>query len=367
MAPVLSQEAETDLFKNEKRNERYNAGIPIFSPAILPAYSPEMGFILTGGCLISFKTKRNNDYLRHSIFSILVNTDLKEGTEANVFLNSYWFDNRLLFNLDAGFIKRTDHFWGIGFERAEEIEQGDNTTRYYIKKNKISPSIIIKTVDYLYAGIKADFNTTNASELSDLMLEDVDILRDTSDLKTSGIGIHIYYDSRNVRTNTTKGFLVSFEGMMYNKFLAGKYKYQLLGIDYRHFLPLFRKGSTIAWQFNSTLGFGDMPWNELQKIGSPYELRGFFYGQYRDKSSAVLQLEYRHTFSGRNKDGLSRHGFVFWIGSGTVFPKIAKINNALFNTGIGYRFEIQPNNNLRIDLGFGTKNTGVYVNYSESF
>jgi outer membrane protein assembly factor BamA len=175
------------------------------------------------------------------------------------------------------------------------------------------------------------------------------------------------YDARDIRTNPTKGFFINIEAIYYDNFLSGNYKYQLFGIDYRQYLPLFRKGSIVAWQLNSTLGFGNMPWCDLQKIGTPNDLRGFFKGQYRDKSTAVLQLEYRHTFSGNNKDGLSRHGFVFWIGCGTVFEEITKIDNALFNTGLGYRFEIQPDNNLRIDLGFGTKNTGIYINYSESF
>ena len=102
-------------------------------------------------------------------------------------------------------------------------------------------------------------------------------------------------------------------------------------------------------------------------LGTPDDLRGVFYGQYRDKSAAVLQMEYRHTFSGNRSDGLSRHGFVFWIGSGTVFPEFSGLDKVLFNTGIGYRYEIQPNNNLRVDLGFGTENIGIFVNYAESF
>jgi hypothetical protein len=367
VSPALSQETETTLFKNERRNERYNAGTPILSAVILPAYTPEMGFILTGGCLVSFKTKKNNDYLRHSIFSFFVNTNLKDGFETYFGLNSYWLDDRLLFNLDANLKNRTDHYWGIGFNNAENIEQGDNTTRFKNNCQKLTPSILIKIVNHFYVGMKADFNVSQASELSDLMLEDINILKDSNEIRTSGLGLIFSYDSRDIQTNTTKGFLINLDGIIYDKFLSGKYRYQQVGIDYRHFIPVIREGSILAWQLNGRLGFADIPWCELQKLGSSNELRGFFYGQYRDKSSAVLQLEYRHTFAENNHNRLSRHGFVFWIGSGTVFPEISKINKLLFNTGLGYRFEIQPHNNLRIDFGFGTESFGIYVNFNESF
>jgi hypothetical protein len=35
--------------------------------------------------------------------------------------------------------------------------------------------------------------------------------------------------------------------------------------------------------------------------------------------------------------------------------------------GLGYRFEVQPRMNLRIDFGFGPDAFGVYFDFTEAF
>jgi hypothetical protein len=80
-----------------------------------------------------------------------------------------------------------------------------------------------------------------------------------------------------------------------------------------------------------------------------------------------LLVEYRHTFFTRSSNEPSRHGIVFWIGGGTVYSAPQEIKKIVPNTGIGYRYELQPRMNLRIDLGFGTESMGVYLGFNEAF
>jgi hypothetical protein len=63
----------------------------------------------------------------------------------------------------------------------------------------------------------------------------------------------------------------------------------------------------------------------------------------------------------------SRHGMVFWVGGGTVYSKPQEIKNGIFNIGLGYRYEVQPRMNLRIDVGFGIESAGVYLSFNEAF
>jgi hypothetical protein len=35
--------------------------------------------------------------------------------------------------------------------------------------------------------------------------------------------------------------------------------------------------------------------------------------------------------------------------------------------GLGYRFELQPRSNVRIDIGFGRNSSGIYFNFTEAF
>jgi hypothetical protein len=364
---AFPQQNETSLFKSEKKNDRYNAGAPIFSPVVLPSYIPEMGFFVTGGGLLSFKTKRNNDYLSHSLLPIMAGINVNSDFYITSNFYSYWFDDRLQFFVNGYYQKRTDHYWGVGISNGKTINKSDSTTRYDNEYFKFNPSLSVKLIQHFYVGLEADYNKTTASNLSDLMLEDQSILKYGRIVKSAGLGILLCYDSRDVPSNPNKGIYINIDELIYSKSLSGDYNYKILGVDYRQYLPVIRKGSLLALQLKSKLGFGDIPWTDLQKLGTPNDLRGYFWGQYRDKSSLIFQLEYRHTFNINESENLSRHGFVFWIGGGTVFPDINHINDLLFTTGAGYRYEIQPQKNIRIDIGFGTENVGIYVGYNESF
>jgi hypothetical protein len=367
ITPVFPQESETSFFKNEKKNDKYNAGAPILSSMVLPAYSPEMGFFITGGGLLSFKTKRNNDYLSHSILPIMAGINKTGNFYLSSNFNSYWLDDRLNIFIAGYYQRRIDHYWGIGISSGKTVTKSDSTTRYENKSYKYDPSLSVKLIKHLYLGLKADFTKTTATQLSDLMLEDQSILKYGPKVKNTGLGIMVFYDSRDVPTNPYKGMYINIEELFYSKSLSGDYNYKILGFNYRQYLPLIRKGSIIALQLNTKLGFGNIPWTDMQKLGTPNDLRGYFWGQYRDKSSLIFQLEYRHTFSIDDSENLSKHGFVFWIGGGTVFPDLNHINELLFSTGAGYRYEIQPRKNIRVDIGFGTEYVGIYVGYNESF
>ena len=64
---------------------------------------------------------------------------------------------------------------------------------------------------------------------------------------------------------------------------------------------------------------------------------------------------------------LSRHGMVAWMGTGSVAENLSGFSNWLPNFGFGYRFEVQPRMNLRIDIGMGRETSGFYFNFNEAF
>jgi len=89
-------------------------------------------------------------------------------------------------------------------------------------------------------------------------------------------------------------------------------------------------------------------------------------GRYRDKSMLFFIVEYRHMF--RKRSGtMSKHGFVAWLGTGSVASSPSRIGTSLPNGGAGYRFEVQPRMNLRIDIGIGRETRGFYFNFNEAF
>ena len=94
------------------------------------------------------------------------------------------------------------------------------------------------------------------------------------------------------------------------------------------------------------------------------------WGRYRDKDMQYNIVEYRYQIKGNNPFtdyNMSRHGVVGWIGMGSVGKDIGRLLHWLPNYGFGYRFEVHPRMNLRLDIGFGNDSNGIYVNFNEAF
>jgi hypothetical protein len=76
--------------------------------------------------------------------------------------------------------------------------------------------------------------------------------------------------------------------------------------------------------------------------------------------------EYRHTFLKKDQS-LSKHGMVGWVATGSVGEDPSQFTKWLPNVGVGYRLEVQPRMNLRIDIGIGRESAGFYFNFNEAF
>ena len=139
-----------------------------------------------------------------------------------------------------------------------------------------------------------------------------------------------------------------------------------MSIDYRNYLKIKREGRTLATQVRGRFTTGDVPYGEMSQLGTPFDLRGYRWGQYRHESMVYVLAEYRHMF--RKHDGsLSKAGFVGWLGGGSLGETVGELNKWLPNAGLGFRFEVQPRMNLRVDYGFGKESSGFYFNFNEAF
>jgi hypothetical protein len=58
---------------------------------------------------------------------------------------------------------------------------------------------------------------------------------------------------------------------------------------------------------------------------------------------------------------------VVWAGGGTLGPEPSRFHGFLPNGGVGYRLEIQPRANGRVDIGVGERSYGIYFNFNEAF
>ncbi|MCS2441865.1 outer membrane protein assembly factor [Bacteroides uniformis] len=188
----------------------------------------------------------------------------------------------------------------------------------------------------------------------------------------SGLGFLLTYDSRDVPANAYRGMYLDFRGMMYAKFIGSDQTFYRLEIDYRQYKSPGKR-RVLAWTAQTKNVFGDVPLTQYALTGTPFDLRGYYMGQYRDKSSHVVMAEYRQMLNTDRstwvKRMLNHIGFVAWTGCGFMGPTPGKIEGVLPNYGVGLRIEVQPRMNVRLDLGKNTVNNQMlfYFNMTEAF
>jgi hypothetical protein len=69
----------------------------------------------------------------------------------------------------------------------------------------------------------------------------------------------------------------------------------------------------------------------------------------------------------KSSGNLSRHGFTLFAGLGVLGDKRFNLEGPLPQYGVGYRFELQPRANVRVDFARGRQSSGIYFNFQEAF
>lgn len=342
-----------------------------FTPILAPSYSPETELMINLGGLLTFKLKPKDPILQRSSipFSIGYSTNKSLSVNFRPYIHGNGDKSRLFGDI---WIKNMpDNYWGIGYQEGHRVSDPDSTTQYQREWWQVNLSTVFLMSSHLYAGINLDLNQTRPSELNEYMKADPIIQEYGTQIRNSGIGAIILYDTRDVPVNAYSGLYINITSTFYGRFLNGENNYGIYLLDYRQYKSIRREGRTLAWQVKSRFGNGNVPWPEMSQLGTPFDLRGYRWGRYRDRNMVLGLLEYRHMFMRKtpNKKGklMSRSGLVTWIGTGSVASRIGSFKNWLPNVGIGYRFEIQSRMNARIDFGFGEDTSSFYVSFNEAF
>jgi len=265
----------------------------------------------------------------------------------------------------------TDHYFGVGYDSARNTELGDDTTKYHRQWFLIKPILLRRVASDLFVGALFDLNQTIATDLNPQMAMDPYVLEDGTSNSNFGAGPVLRFDSRDFPQNAARGVLLQASYAAYATSNAELDGYQIFDLDYRQYLPIVREGSVLAWSVRTRMASGDVPWGELGMLGSPFDLRGYRWGRYRQRTIAYAMAEYRFTFSAgatpAGRAALSRHGLVGWLGAGTLGADIGSLEGVLPNIGAGYRFAVQGRLNARIDVGVGRESQAVYFNFTEAF
>lgn len=338
-----------------------------------PSYTPEASFGVGGAVLASFRINKQDTISQRSFLPAGLNLSLN-GTIVVAGAGTFFFnENRFRIYVSYGYRNEPSHYYGKGFEKAENLERSDSTTKFHRNYFQLYPRFVWEVRPHLYLGGLFDLNYTRASDINPVMEEDPYFQKFKSKYFNVGIGGLIQYDTRDDVATPTRGMLLGTNIKLFGKYLGGAYNYEIIELEYRQFKNIFRPRSTLAWIAKSQIGMGDIPFTELPTFGSPFDLRGYYMGKYRDKSMAYGIVEYRHMFGSpaKYKSGnfWAKCGFVAWVGTGTIGETPFDWDKWKFNFGAGLRFQMQPGKNFRLDIGKepGQPGMQVYMNMTEAF
>jgi hypothetical protein len=371
--------AEKKEAKNAKRAEKIAQGKFLISPLAAPGYTPELGGLVAIGGLMSFKTNPADDKIQRSSLPVTLGYTTTGAIVANGILTSYWFADKMRVYGQFWYKDMPDNYWGIGYENGFNVQNSDSTTAYQRKWWWFNPSFLWQFKQNLFLGLNVDYEFTQGSKRADQLVEDYNqgVGSDPNYIEyndkplNSGFGIILQYDSRDVPVDTRTGFYFNLTSTFYSTAFGGDNKYQMYLIDYRQAVQLSQTmgENTLVWQVKSRITSGEVSYGAMSQLGTPFDLRGYTWGQYRDKDMFFFLAEYRHVFKSLSGE-LGKHGVVTWVGSGTIFDfdTLKENNNKwLPNFGVGYRLELQPRMWMRLDFGIGRQTSGIYFNFNQAF
>ena len=363
----LSARIKASIEKSSKRKEAKIAeGKMVISPFAMPGYTPEAGFLFSVGALFTFTTDKKDTSTQRSSIPVVGGITGRGGYWFSAPVTTFWLKDRLRITSDQYFKRMPDHYFGVGYTSGDTTKMTDSTK--YVKTTwGFKPKVAWRFFDNLFVGVSFDFNQTIATDLTHQIERDPYIQKYGTNIFNAGMGLFLRYDSRDIVVCPWNGLYAEVLANFYGPYLGGDYTYEIFQADVRYYQTIAREGSVLAMTISGRFGADNVPWSDMGSLGSSYDLRGYYLGQYRDRSSMFIIAEYRNTIRKRGSDELSPHGIVTWIGAGSVGYDPSQFNDWLPSIGIGYRLALQPRMNMRIDFGIGKNSSGLYFNFTEAF
>ena len=343
-----------------------------------PSYTPDFGAVLGGSALMTFRMNPSDTTQLRSVVPMAIAFMFNGGI--NLFSKPQLFFKGDRFRIFGKFsYKNTEeNFYGIGYNTNKDYVRSDSTSKYRYSGVQINPWFLFRLGNSnIFAGPQIDINYDHLTEPGKFLVDEPSYKEAGGTANgynnfNSGLGFLLTYDSRDVPANAYRGMYLDFRGMMYAKFIGSDQTFYRLEIDYRQYKSLGKR-RVLAWTAQTKNVFGDVPLTQYALTGTPFDLRGYYMGQYRDKSSHVVMAEYRQMINTDKstwvKKMLSHIGYVAWGGCGFMGPTPGKIEGVLPNLGLGLRIEVQPRMNVRLDYGrdMVNKQNLFYFNMTEAF
>lgn len=338
------------------------------TPVAAPAYTPELGFLVAAGGVLSWNGDPARRDVPRSSATLIAGAGTVGAFLAQARVTSFWKGDQVRATLSFDARDMPDHYFGVGFENGLTRALGDDTTLYRRTWWQATPAFLVRVVGPLFLGTTFDFTGTLTRDESAGVRGDPDFQRGGPRVVSSGWGATLSLDTRDVPVNAWRGVSLSATWLAYGPWAGGTTQWQSASVDYRQYVTLGRPGSTLAWQVKYRTAWGDVPWTDLSQLGTPWDLRAYRWGRYRDRTALSALVEYRFMLPFARASFWSRFGLAGWLGVGALGAgPVPDVTRLLPSAGAGVRFDVQQRITLRLDFGFGRESRAVYFNFLEAF
>lgn len=321
-----------------------------------PFYTPELHLGLGAAIAGVYQVAPPGDTTQNSSVSFTGFISTSGASGIGVHNYTFFAGDKWRFFLDGNAANVPTKFWGTGYDAA----QGESC-EYRDTSLHLHPTVFHRLAGHFYFGVGWDYSTRNAHLHTRESNSKFSHITSSTSPVSSGITFNLNYDSRDVITRAQQGQFFNLAYRLFSPRLGSDTHFSTTELQYNVFFSLDAR-RVLALDAWGQFTHGDVPWDRLAQAGDDHRLRGYYQGRYRDNDVVSLQVEYRQKMNWR-------HGLALWAGVGTLgaAPEDLFHHPLLPTVGVGYRFEVKPEMNIRLDLGVGRDSAGFYFQVAEAF
>lgn len=320
-----------------------------------PFYTPELKIGLGTAIVGLYRVNKGDSSSQNSSISFTGFVSSSGAYGLGMTNYTFFTDDQWRLFINGGIANIPTGYWGVDYSAAQGNEE-----EYTQKSVNVAPQLMYQLFQNLYTGIGWDFSSLQANTQQCCTTA---LAQQTGGVSpvSSGINFNLNIDTRDYITQPHRGYFFSVDYTVFDPDFGSDTHFTALKTQYNHYYP-FNDQALLALDLYARFTQGEVPWDRLSLLGNDRRMRGYYEGRYRDNDMASAQVEYRQKLTWR-------HGYVLWLGVGALGNDVQDMRHTplLPTVGVGYRFEVKPKMNIRLDLGMGKESTGFYFQVAEAF
>jgi outer membrane protein assembly factor BamA len=325
----------------------------------LLSYARETGLAVGGFGVVYFRVGGAPAESRPSYVAAAAMVTTRLQVLVDVYPEIWWDDERWLVTAQVAYRRFPDYFFGVGNQTREADRE-----LYTLHSVWARTDVRRKLWGGLFAGLRHEVQWHELLELGRAPLLTSGTVRGAEGGTRHGLGPTLVWDTRDNTLSATRGTYVQSSLLVFDGLLGSAWDYVRFTLDARQYVSLAPTHSLAFEAFLDVTG-GDVPFHQLPMLGGVSRMRGYYEGQYRDRTYAMAQAEYRWM------PAFWRVGFVAFVGVGDVWNRWrdARWDTVKVAAGLGIRYalNVPERIHVRLDVGFGPDTWGLYVNVLEAF